>query len=401
MAKKKVVAGKRAPALEGGADARHALLAAAEAGVRKRYKDALMGRAAKELVLPSVFVSSNSLALDRICSGRNPGGLPIGPRAGRVVHVYGVWSTGKSLILDEWFKDVIVGHGGLGYRMESEGTADPHFANAIGLPLDLLHIDRPETLEAGLDHFIEWHDKIREKDETIPIVFGLDSLDSSEAERAADKGLSEGGGWRYGGGKSEALGAGLRKMATRTARYPTTLVILNQTRENPGIMFGQKHQSTGGNAPHFYCSLELRLTRSPLGDIRGPYRGSPLTATQRKRYGFGPADHGDVVGRYVRATVTKTKLASTYQQYTDFYIDFNRGVHRWAGLLQRMIYEGKVLVREDGAVQQRLVDADGVVDTQDFPDANAWTTYVAEHPEVLAPTAAEQKQPTERDKSQT
>ena len=364
-------------------DARRELLANAEASVLKRYKGALFGRAEKELVLPSVFVSGGSLALDRICAGRNPGGLPIGPRSGRVVHVYGVWSTAKSLLLDEWFRSVIVDHGGLGYRAESEGTCDPHFANAIGLPLDLLELDRPETLEEAIDHFIDWHDSIRTKNETIPILGGLDSLDSSEAERAADKGLSEGGGWRYGGGKSEALGAGLRKIVKRTARFPTSFVILNQTRENPGIMFGQKHQSTGGNPPHFYASLELRLTRSPLGDVRGPYRGTPMSAVLRKRLGFGPTDHGDVVGRWVRATIMKTKLAQTYQRNADFYVDFSRGVHKWGGLLQQMIYEGRILARENNTVQQRLVDPDGVVETLEFKDANEWTEWIAQHPEAL------------------
>lgn len=364
---------------------RRELLDLAEGSVRKRYKDALIGAAARELETPSVFVSGGSLALDRVCAGRLPGGLPIGPRFGRVVHVPGEWSTGKSVLLDEWFRNTIVDLRGLAYCTEAEGTRDTHFATAIGLPLDMLVIDRPGTLEEGVDHFLEWHDAVRAKDPTVPVLAGLDSLDAAEPERAAKEGLSEGGGWHYGGGKSEALGAGLRKITKRCARYPTTYVILNQTRDNVGVMFGPKKRSSGGNPPHFFASLELWLTLSPLGDVRAPYRGTPLTPALRKRFGFGPSDHGDVVGRWVRAKVTKTKLASTLGRTADFYIDFERGVHRWGGLLQQMIVDGKVTVREDGTYSHRIVDAaTGEVQDKEFASGDEWLAWVGQTPEALA-----------------
>ena len=366
-------------------DDRQRLLDAAEASVRKRYKEALIGRAAKELETPSVFCSTGSLALDRICAGRLPGGVPIGARSGRVVHVPGEWSTGKTLLLDEMFKSAIVDLGGLGYCSEAEGTRDPHFGQAIGLPMDLLEVDRPGTLEEAVDHFLEWHDTVRVKNKEVPILAGLDSLDSTTTERASEKGLTEGGGWHYGGGKGEVLGAGLREIVKRCSRYPTTYVILNQTRDNVGVMFGPRKKSTGGNAPHFYASLELWLTLSPLGDVRGPYRGTPLSAAQRKRLGFGPADHGDVVGRWVRARVTKTKIASTLDRRADFYIDFERGVHRWGGLLQQMILEGRVLMREDGTAQHKTVDREtGEVEIVEFKGTGEWLEWAAQHPGAVA-----------------
>ena len=293
--------------------------------------------------------------------------------------------THNTLLLDEMFKSVIVDLGGLGYCSEAEGTRDPHFGQAIGLPMDLLMVDRPATLEEAVDHFLEWHDAVRAKDKAVPVLAGLDSLDSTTTERASEKGLTEGGGWHYGGGKGEVLGAGLREIVKRCSRYPTTYVILNQTRDNVGVMFGPRKKSTGGNAPHFYASLELWLTLSPLGDVRGPYRGTPLSAAQRKRLGFGPADHGDVVGRWVRARVTKTKIASTLDRRADFYIDFERGVHRWGGLLQQMIMEGRVLVREDGTAQHKAVDREtGEAETVEFKTTGEWLEWAAQHPEAVA-----------------
>jgi recombination protein RecA len=240
-------------------DERRALIKQAQAQVKKQFRTSITGVAIKEYESPSVFASTGSLALDRLFSGGNPGGVPVGPRFGRTIHLAGEWSTGKSLILDHLFRSILIDHSGLGSH-ETEGTADPYFAKAIGLPLDLLVVQRPRTFEEGFDLFEAWHDTIRKEDETIPIVWGWDSLDSTEAEKSAGQGLSEAGGWRYGGGRGEVLGVGLRRFATWSSRYPTTLIMLNQTRDNVGVMFGPKKRTPGGNPPHFYSSLEIMLS---------------------------------------------------------------------------------------------------------------------------------------------
>ncbi len=252
---------------------RLALLKSANTSVKKQFKDAVSESASKALVYPDLWISTGSLALDRLCSGRNPGGIPVAP-CGRVIHIGGEWSTGKSLLLDHFFKYIIVDLQGLGNCSETEGTRDPHFADAIGLPLDLLNIQRPVTIEEMFDQFMSWHADIRKQDEKIPILWGVDSLDSTEAEKSAGKAMSESGGWHFGGGRSEALGAGLRKIANAIcARYPTTVVLLNQTRDNVGVMFGPKKRTTGGNPPHFYCVdpksriLTADLRWVPAGDL--------------------------------------------------------------------------------------------------------------------------------------
>ena len=375
-------------------DGREALIKVAAAAVKKAFKGSISDVASRALEFPSVWASTGSLALDRLCSGRNPGGIPIGPRQGRIVHIAGEWSTAKSVLLDQMFKSVIVDLKGLAKCAETEGTRDPHFANAIGLPLDLLVIDRPDTIEQAFDMFESWHSAIRKEDERIPVIYGFDSLDSTEAEKAAKEGLSKGGGWHYGGGRPEALGAALRRMAKICSRYPTTVVLLNQTRDNVGVLFGPKKYTPGGNPPHFYSSLELMLTASPRpggGYVRSALPVPELSKEAIRRLGLydlytkdGEAsERGTVIGRYIRAKVTKTKVATTLDTTADFYVDFHRGVHLWEGLAERLMFEGILKCARDGATDYELVDAAG--ELQKFPSKKTLLNWLAGHPEALGP----------------
>lgn len=329
---------------------RKRLLALGQTAVKKAFRGQPTGLAKSEYEFPSVFASTGSLSLDRLFAGRNPGGAPIGKRFGRVIHLAGEWSTAKSLVLDHMFKDVVVNLGGLAKRTETEGSADPHFANAIGLPLDLLSVDRPDSFEKAFDMFIEWHDAIRKEDEEIPIIWGFDSIATTEADKAANQGLSESGGWHFGGGKAEALGAGLSKIVKLCSRYPTTLVLINQTRDNVGQMFGPKKRTPGGHAPHFYASLEIWLSGAPRpggGFIRSTVPQPELTKETIKRLGLYDLEKTAVVGRYIRAKCTKTKMSTTLETTADFYVDFRKGVHKWEGLIERLVFEGRVKPNEN------------------------------------------------------
>lgn len=371
---------------------RKELLAAAHKAVKKQFKGAISEIASKALEFPSVWASTGSLSLDRLCSGFNPGGIPMGPRYGRIIHIAGEWSTAKSLILDHLFKSVIVDLGGLGKCTETEGSRDPHFANAIGLPLDLLVIDRPDSFEQAFDLFEAWHEEIRKEDEEIPIIWGFDSLDSTEAEKSAGKALSESGGWHFGGGRAEVLGAGLRRMAKVVSRYPTSIVLLNQTRDNVGVMFGPKKRTPGGNPPHFYASLELMLKASPRpggGYVRSDVKLPELSKSAIKRLGLYNLDDTAVIGRYVRATCTKTKMSTTLDTTADFYVDFRKGIHMWEGLSERMFAEGLLVTDADATgdfempgVTYKLTPADQETPAK-FKTKVEWLNFVASHMDVL------------------
>lgn len=353
------------------------LIAAAAASVHKRFKSTSMGLAENVLERHSVFASLGALSLDRLCAGVNPGGVPIGPRRGSVVHIFGEWSTGKTLLLDAAFKGV-QDLDGLGLCSESEGTKDPHFLNQMGVDQSKLVIQYPDTIEEMIDIGLEWHDAVRRAEGEgpyRPIVWGVDSIDAGEAEKAAAKGLSESGAWHYGGGKSEALGAGLRKVAKRCRDFPTTMILLNQTRANVGVMFGPDRRTGGGDAPHFYASLEISLSPGPLGIVRGDPIKLGLSKEQRKKLGLPANDQGNVIGRWVRGTIVKTKIAQTFLRKADFYIDFRKGVGRWQGFLPYLLQEGRAVLEPNGAVIFRT-KSDGELS---FKSPKEWALWAKDH----------------------
>ena len=78
-------------------DNRQELIELATRAVEKKFKDTPIGTGTEQLLYPTIWASLGSLSLDRVCRGHNPGGIPIGPKYGRIIHIAGDWSTGKSL----------------------------------------------------------------------------------------------------------------------------------------------------------------------------------------------------------------------------------------------------------------------------------------------------------------
>lgn len=330
------------------------------------------------LEAPKYWLSTGSLSLDHALAGQLPGGIPIGAKTGKIVHIAGAFSTGKSLMLMHVFKSVLEA-GGFAVLSETEAAADRYFAECIGVDVRDLEIMRPENIGVMFDAFFEYHEKVRRKYPRVPMVWGIDSIDSSEAQRAARDGLSESKAWMYGGGKSEELGAALRRFNAKCcSRYPTTLVLLNQTRDKVGgTAFGPQKTTSGGNPPHFYSSIEAMLSVGKLGTVRGKFMGPKLSGETAKRLGLKAGIQGRVIGRWIEAKITKNKLSDTLLSTAPAYIDFRRGFHRYAGLLQRFITQELVRLDEkSGRVAQKL--ADGSVKV--FDSEKAWAAWVAADP---------------------
>lgn len=366
-----------------------AMLAAATAAVRAGFKedDLLMEHGEEALVIPTVWMSTGSLALDYIMRGLLPGGVPLGPRQGRVVHLFGLWSTGKSLTAEHMAKSV-QDAGGAVLIAETEGSRDAHFAKSIGLNLTRLHIQRPRSLEVAFDGFLKWHRALRMAEAKAkakvlrPVLWILDSLDSSESEKSADKGLSEGGGWQYGGGRSQALSAGLKKVVRECGRFPTSVVLLNQTRVNVGIMFGDKTTTSGGMPPHFFASIEISLKPSPRGTVRGRYKGQKLNAALAKRRGIPVEGKGDVIGAWNRAKITKSKVSGTFLKEADFYVDFRKGIDRYAGLFDVLLRDGITGFAEDNE-KKRVWMRTPENKRRSYATEQAWLQACADDPEYL------------------
>lgn len=302
---------------------RRKLIERASAAVKKAYGAGRSVRASLDLAYPTIWASTGSYVLDRIIAGRVPGGIPFGPKRGKVIHAYGKWSVGKSVLVDMVAKDVQQKLKGLTLVSETEGSRDPHFADAVGLDLEEVEIQRPETIEEMNDLGVEWVEDVRKQDQEIPIFWAIDSLETIEAGQTFQVRMTgkTGGAYEFGGGRPGKIGAMLRKMANMCSKHPTSVLIINQMRARPGVMFGKQTGSTGGNAPHFLASCEIELSTSRFGVIER---------------------NGRAVARWVHARAEKNKISPPFAQ-GDFLIDFARGIRPWAGVAEMLEAEGVIV----------------------------------------------------------
>jgi RecA/RadA recombinase len=120
----------------------------------------------------------------------------------------------------------------------------------------------PETIQ-------DWRldmDHIYKKNK--PFICALDTLDALDSleERARigkanlaieNERKSKEGGFRT--EKAVHAGVILRTAASKVAENDSILIVVSQTRDNVGVMFGSKETTSGGNAPEFYATTSTWL----------------------------------------------------------------------------------------------------------------------------------------------
>ena len=168
------------------------------------------------------------------------------------------------------------------------------------------------------------------------------------------------------------LSTELKRLARDAEETGATMIMLNQLRTNPGVMFGDNSTEPGGNAPKFYASLQLRLRRvakwhAVYGDTKSEVIGDVVEMYVRKnkiarpfrktKYVFRTVDPVglDVVG----TMILLGKEAGILGAVTGTTVEFE-GKKKWP------IRDFEKACWADEALKQRLIDhvmknAEGVV----------------------------------------
>lgn len=246
------------------------------------------------------YLDTGNLATNFLCSGKFiAGGVP----GGKIIEMYGPSSSGKSLL----GSNILFGCqrlGGVAVLLDCENASNAEFMEKVSR-LNTSEIIRytPMSLEQTFRKIHNTTKEIREAfGAECPIVFLYDSISVSPCERELkENDLPEdytAADWKKIVGRKEQPGerarvcsAELRKLQAMLQDQNVTVVIINQTREKIGVLYGSPETTGGGgNALPFYASLRLRTaTRKKIENKKTKsFAGVNLKIENKKNRSFRP-----------------------------------------------------------------------------------------------------------------
>jgi len=281
------------------------------------------------------YIDTGSLSLNYSCSGRFMGG---GIPGGRLTEIYGPSSSSKSLIGSNLLF-ATQRLGGVAVLLDVENAINKEFMKKAS-HLDLKKVIRytPPTLEKCFHKMYTLIEAVRKRDKNVPIVIIYDSLTSSPCERelreiklpdnyteADFKRIVKA--HRQPGEHAKACSQELKKLNTVMEQNNATVVILNQTRDKIGVMYGNPEQSgAGGNSLPFYASLRLR----PQTQKKIEYT---LIGKKKK-----------CVGVNVKYKNVKNRTYRPFVEVEGIQLTFEKGINPISGLMLALLDAGRIQV---------------------------------------------------------
>jgi protein RecA len=322
----------------------------------------------------TTWLDTGFAPLNHAISGRFDGGFP----AGRIVEIFGPESSGKTWLATQ---AMIAAQkvGGFASFHDHERSFDLNLARKLGLDASAgrFLFRTPRTFEESVTAFIKTSTTIREAkelDPKTPMVWVFDSLPSMVPQQMLAKDATD-----LNMNDTTALARLTSKVLPALAqiaeRDNVLVILLNQIRLKPGVVYGDPTTTPGGNAPKYYASVRIqlgasRITRDEDGEkvmvgqevtarciknkVARPY------AVARYRFLFGEDGAGrfDVAGSLLDFAVAKKVLNQSGSRIE--WID-GKTYHR-SQLVTKLEGEGKV-----GELQALI--AGSSVQTDEVPPA--------------------------------
>jgi recombination protein RecA len=194
------------------------------------------------------------------------GGVP----RGRIVEVFsepGVAKTTYSLAQLSGAQRV----GGLAIYCDSEKSWDNDRAALLGVDLNALVLLQPDTLEESLEQMelaLDGHD-VR-----VPMCLIWDSLAESQFKGdmtgSYDKESAD--------NRAKMINKWCRRMAVLSCQSQASVIVINQTRQKRGLVFGNATTTPGGDGLKFLASLRVQLFGGKaIKDKLGHHVGKAVT----------------------------------------------------------------------------------------------------------------------------
>lgn len=201
----------------------------------------------------SDWLGTGSTMLDVAIAGNFPGGFPVG----RMVHVFGMPSTGKSIECQEALGSA-QRKGGTAVYVDVERTLDLERAKSVfGLNTEKdFYLYHPSTLEEFFDEVVGKVVEDVEKGKiSTPVAMAVDSTTSLPCIAQLDADLKDP---TFGTLRAKIIGDGIRKWLERVSKAKITMIMIDQSRDKIGAPVKQETTS-GGNAVPFYSSVRVQL----------------------------------------------------------------------------------------------------------------------------------------------
>jgi len=206
----------------------------------------------------SDWLSTGVLPLNKAISGKYHGGFPVG----RITEIYGGESSGKTLMATMAMIETQK-RGGVAALLDFEHAFSVSRGEELGLITDPTQwvYKQPTTAEEGFSISEKICNLVRKHGSDRHVTIVSDSIASMVTKAELEAGFEEGN-MKTRLSLPVAMSTSLKILSGIISKTNVTAIFLNQVRDNPGVMFGDKESQPGGKAMKFYASLRLRLGKA-------------------------------------------------------------------------------------------------------------------------------------------